>query len=52
MKFFTYLKHIFIRFFISYCPNKKCNGVLKYDFYDGEFDRNVYKCDKCGVQWI
>lgn len=25
-----------------------CGGIYYYDFYDGELDKNVYKCNHCG----
>jgi len=25
----------------------ECGGKYKYLFYDGKWDKNVYKCDKC-----
>lgn len=34
----------------AYCDD--CGGILKFDFYDAEIDRNVYVCSKCGKQWL
>ena len=32
------------------CPD--CKGHLRYSFYDGEIDHNVYKCDVCSKEWF
>jgi hypothetical protein len=29
-----------------------CGGIYYYDFYDGELDKNVYKCHRCGNKVI
>ena len=32
------------------CPD--CGGKMTYVYYDAEIDRNVYKCEDCGEEWI
>lgn len=34
------------------CPSKECNGKLKYSFHDMEYDKAVFKCDKCSIEYI
>lgn len=45
--------HIFKKikeWFRNKCPN--CNHTLRYDFYDMQFDKNVYVCDNCKKLWM
>lgn len=32
------------------CP--ECNGKMKSDFYDMQFDKEVWKCSECKKEWI
>ena len=32
------------------CP--KCGGKLHSEFFDMQFDKMVYRCDKCGKEYI
>lgn len=44
----------FIRWLLDFpmdCP-EKCGGKIHLEDYDGEFDRNIWKCDKCGHEFI
>lgn len=36
--------------FSLHCP--ECNGIMKSEFLDMEIDQMVYKCTKCGKEWI
>lgn len=33
-----------------HCP--ECNGRMKSEFLDMEIDSLVYKCTKCGKEWL
>lgn len=33
-----------------HCP--ECNGRMKSEYLDMEIDEMVYKCTKCGKEWI
>ena len=37
-------------FFSLKCP--ECKGILKAEKFDYHFDIIVYKCSKCGIEWI
>ena len=30
----------------------KCNGIVKSEYLDMQFDKMVYKCTKCGKEWM
>lgn len=51
-----FLVLIFLVFFITMlfikpkCPD--CNGNLYYEEYDVACDRDIYKCNNCGKEWI
>lgn len=32
------------------CPD--CGGDMYYEEYDVACDRDIYKCKKCGEEWI
>ena len=32
------------------CPD--CGGKLKRFYYDAEIDKDVYKCESCGKEYI
>lgn len=32
------------------CP--ECNGKMKNYLYDSTIGKNVYKCQKCGKEWV
>jgi uncharacterized Zn finger protein len=36
--------------FSLHCP--ECGGRMKSEFLDMEIDHIVYKCEKCGEEWI
>lgn len=36
--------------FCLHCEN--CGGRMKEKFLDMQIDRIVYKCEKCGKEWI
>lgn len=36
--------------FKLHCP--LCGGEMKVEMFDMELDRLVYKCKKCGKEWI
>lgn len=36
--------------FRIHCP--ECNGIIKSEYLDMEIDHVVYKCTKCGKEWI
>lgn len=36
--------------FSLHCP--ECGGRMKSEFLDMEIDHIVYKCEKCGNEWI
>ncbi len=36
--------------FSLHCP--ECNGRMKCEMLDMELDSLVYKCTKCGKEWI
>lgn len=38
------------RLFRYKCP--ECGGVLCYETYDADCDREVYKCSKCDETWF
>ena len=33
-----------------HCP--ECSGIMKSEMLDMEFDLIVYKCQKCGKEWV
>lgn len=33
-----------------HCP--ECNGRMKSEYLDMQFDNMVYKCTKCGKEWM
>lgn len=36
--------------FSLHCP--ECNGKMKCEMLDMKFDSLVYKCTKCGKEWM
>ncbi len=36
--------------FCLHCED--CGGRMKSEFFDMEIDHMVYKCQKCGKEWI
>lgn len=44
------IKRLYTFLFKLKCPD--CNSVMDWEMIDMEFDRNVYKCRKCGKRWI
>lgn len=36
--------------FSLHCP--ACNGIMKSKYLDMQFDHLVYKCTKCGKEWM
>lgn len=36
--------------FSLHCPD--CRGAMKSKYLDMEIDHMVYKCTKCGKEWI
>ena len=36
--------------FNLHCP--ECNGIVKSEYLDMQFDKMVYKCTKCGKEWM
>ncbi len=36
--------------FSLHCP--ACNGRMQVEYLDMEIDHIVYKCEKCGEEWI
>lgn len=37
-------------FFSLHCP--ECSGRMKGEFLDMTIDKVVYKCEKCGKEWL
>lgn len=38
------------KIFKPHCP--KCNSIMNIKFIDMTIDKVVYKCKKCGKEWI
>uniref|UniRef100_A0AAU8AYL5 Uncharacterized protein n=1 Tax=Dulem virus 35 TaxID=3145753 RepID=A0AAU8AYL5_9CAUD len=46
MKIIKWMKNLFA----LKCPD--CGGKLRSEFFDMEINNMVYKCDRCGKEWI
>ena len=45
-----WLKNIFYKIIYFHCPD--CKGIMKFEKYDYSGSKFVYKCTKCGKEWI
>lgn len=36
--------------FSHHCP--ECDGVMQVEMLDSQIDKLVYKCKKCGKEWV
>lgn len=42
----------FIIVFLPYGKCPRCGGKLKKSFFDASIDKQVYKCEFCGKEYI
>lgn len=44
------IKKKIINIFSHHCP--ECGGRMENKLWDIKYDRPIYKCTKCGKEWI
>ena len=49
-KVIKWLKNLYKKIFYFHCPD--CKGVMKFEKFDYSLSKCVYKCTKCGKEWI